>query len=76
MNTGIVGGADGPTVIFVTGSLSGSLLLLGGGLLLLALVGGLLFSVAKRHNDCSLVAMFWFWPGSADWQRGICGYEA
>ena len=51
MNTGIVGGADRPTVIFVTGALSGRLLLLGGGLLLLALVGGLLFSVAKRHND-------------------------
>ena len=51
MSTGIVGGADGPRVIFVTGSLSGSLLLVGGGLLLLALVGGLLFSVAKRHND-------------------------
>ena len=51
MSTGIVGGADGLTVIFVTGSLSGSLLLVGGGLLLLALVGGLLFSVAKRHND-------------------------
>ena len=51
MSTGIIGGADGPTVIFVTGSLSGSLLLLGGGLLLLALVGGLLFSAVKRHND-------------------------
>jgi len=51
VNTGIVGGADGPTEIFVTGSLSGSLLLLGGGLLLLALVGGLLFSAVKRHND-------------------------
>lgn len=51
MNTGIVGGADGPAVIFVTGSLSGSLLLLGGGLLLLVLAGGLLFSAVKRHND-------------------------
>ena len=51
MNKGIVGGADGPTAIFLSGSLTGNLLLVGGGLLLLALVGGLLFSVAKRHND-------------------------
>lgn len=51
MSTGIIGGADGPTAIFLGGSLTGGLLLLGGGLLLLALVGGLLFSAVKRHSD-------------------------
>ncbi|MCX4265407.1 MAG: hypothetical protein OSJ64_01100 [Firmicutes bacterium] len=48
MGTGVIGGADGQTVIFMTGSPIGFIALVGGGLLLLALMGGLLFSIVKE----------------------------
>lgn len=51
MSTGVIGGADGPTVIFMTGSPVGFVALVGGGLLLLALMGGLLFAIVKRHGE-------------------------
>ncbi len=51
MGTGVIGGADGSTVIFMTGSPIGFIALVGGGLLLLALMGGLLFAIVKRHGE-------------------------
>ena len=51
MNTGVIGGADGSTVIFMTGSPVGFVALVGGGLLLLAMVGALVCAIAKRHGD-------------------------
>ena len=51
MGTGVIGGADGQTVIFMTGSPIGFIALVGGGFLLLALMGGLLFAIVKRHGE-------------------------
>ena len=51
MSVGVIGGADGPTSIFLGGSLTGCLLWICGGLLLLGIVGGIVLSVAKHNND-------------------------
>lgn len=51
MNVGVIGGADGPTSIFLAGSLSGWVLLIGGGLLLLGVVGGIVLAVVKHNNE-------------------------
>ncbi len=49
---GIIGGADGPTEIFVSGgNMLPMLLMIGVGLLALLAVGGIVFALSHRGRD-------------------------
>lgn len=51
-SVGIIGGADGPTEIFVAGgNMLPMLLMIGVGLLALLVVGGIVFAVSHRGRD-------------------------
>lgn len=46
---GIIGGADGPTSVFVTGNVP--LLLVGVGVLALVVIGGIVFALSHRSRE-------------------------
>lgn len=48
---GIIGGADGPTSVFITGNVMMLPLLIGAAVLALVAVGGIVWAVSHRDRD-------------------------